>query len=170
MNNRGVTFIEIVVAMVVSATIISLAFGFWGRLNKHVFLGNKENIHQAEAMNLGSLISSQLRKSSAVLAWHDHGITFVEFKSGDTLVYEFYENRLMLNDSIEIGPKHPVFVSAFTVTSPIADKRENKAFLSILTSINDGRGKVYDAESMVTVKMAKEAFDDKYESLSKWNF
>lgn len=170
MNNRGVTFIELIVAMVVSATVISLAFGFWGKLNSHVFKGQQQNIHQAEAMVLAGQISSQLRKSPGVLAWHDHGITFIEYKTGDTLVYEFYENTLELNDSIEVGPKDPVFVCDFTITNPIEESKEGKAFLAVATAINDGRGRVYTAEVMVSVKTIQDAFDDKYESLNKWNF
>ncbi len=170
MNNRGVTFIELVVAMVVGATIISLAFGFWGSLNKQVFSGQKQNIHQAELINLAGKLTSQLRRSPAVLAWHDHGITFIEYKTEDTLVYEFYENTLNLNDTIQVGPKDPVFVSEFTVTTPVDELKPDKALLAIQTAINDGRGNVYSLESMVTVKMAKDAFDDKYESLNKWNF
>lgn len=170
MNRRGVTIIELVVAMVVGATIISLMFGFWGGLNKHVFGGQKQNINQALLMNLSGKITTQLRKSPSVLAWHEHGITLIEYKTGDTLVYEFYENTLNLNDSIQVGPKEPLFVSDFSITSPIDELKEGKAFLAINTSINDGRGRLYSAQSMVTVKMAKDNFDDKYESLSKWNF
>ncbi len=93
---RGATLVELTLAMFISAIVITLTFYAWNQINIHVARGQERTFFRVAGRNLMDRLADDLRRSTALLAHHASGVTFVT-ASGDTANYEFYGRELLRN-------------------------------------------------------------------------
>jgi type II secretory pathway component PulJ len=102
---RGVTLIELVVAMGMSALVVVAVFIGWREMGTRIAHGTRHGIVESEAARLGQTIFDELRRSPKVLAWDDHQVRFVHAIRSDTVTYLFDGRALLRNQKpVQLQP------------------------------------------------------------------
>ncbi len=170
-NNRGVTLIELMVALVMTAIIVSIIFAVWGNFGRHVIIQRRKSVLHAEIRVVLESITSQLRRSPAVLAWHSSGITYVSPNNGDTIVYEFYTDELLKNDAPVILISQDAYISNFSVgESEVSGEMKEVTLLSVAMTVMDEFYNQISLNSQIAVKILGEDEEGDDDELSGWNF
>lgn len=165
----GFTLIELVVAMSMTAIVIGILFVVWNNFNVHVIKQRRKSIMYSEMNRIAKSITSQIRRSPAVLALHSSGITYISPTKGDTIVYEFYANELLKNDKQVPVASQFAHISDFTI-----EKKEERGagsdliLLSITITMSDEFENEVTATSQVAAKV-KDEYESE-ENFSEWNF
>ncbi len=113
---RGATLVELTLAMFISAIVIMLTFYAWNQINIHVARGQEKSFFRLAGRNLVDRLSDDLRRSTALLAHHSSGVTFVT-ASGDTVNYEFYGRELLRNGAPVPLADSAAFITDFHIES-----------------------------------------------------
>jgi prepilin-type N-terminal cleavage/methylation domain-containing protein len=96
-NNKGMTLVELMVAMVVASIALAIVFYMWNTINKHVAVSRYKTQLETETNRLGLLIVNQIRRSPSIIQWNSNRIKMVHHNGSDTLDYYFNESGLLLN-------------------------------------------------------------------------
>ena len=173
LNNKhycpGFTLIELVVAMSMTAIVIGILFVVWNNFNLHVIKQSRKSVMYSEVNRISKSITSQIRRSPAVLPLHSNGITYISPIKSDTIVYEFYANELLKNDLPVPVVSQSAHISEFSI-----EKKEEQGTESDLTllSITIAMSDEFENEATATSQVAAKVKDE-YESeedFSEWNF
>ncbi len=169
--NRGVTLIELMVALAMTAIMVSIIFAVWGNFGRHVIRQRRKSVLHAETRVVLESITSQLRRSPAVLAWHTSGITYVSPTKNDTIVYEFYADELLKNDAPVTLISQDAYITNFSVGEPeVSGEEKELTLLSVAITITDEFNNQISINSQVAVKIPGEDEEGEDEELSGWNF
>lgn len=114
-NQWGVTLLELMIALSLTAIVITTVYFTWNYLNRHVALQKRRSTLQIETNRFMQVVTSKIRRSEAVFEINDHRISFADPDSTDTIIYSFDGTKLTRNDSL-FNPAFPqMFVSDFTI-------------------------------------------------------
>lgn len=168
-NIRGVTIIELCVAMAMTAVIVGVVFAAWNNFNRHVINHRRKSMLHGEIRQISKSIASQVRRSPGVLAWHSNGITYLSPNNNDTIVYEYYADKLLKNDAPVPVISQGAYISDFNVEE-VEQCKENTdvTLLSITTTMADDFSNQMTISSTVAVKVTGDQEEE--EELSGWNF
>lgn len=104
-DSGGVTLIELVVAMGMSALVVIAVFIGWREMGTRIAHGTRHGIVESEAARLGQTIFDELRRSPLVLSWDDHQVRFIHAVSSDTVSYLFDGRALLRNQApVQLQP------------------------------------------------------------------
>jgi len=170
-RNHGMTIIELMVAMAMTAIVVSIIAVVWVNFTRHVVGQRRKSILHAELRQVLEGISTQVRRSTAVLAWHSTGITYVSPNNGDTIVYEYYADELFKNDLPVTFISQDAFVNNFSIDgSDPAEDGSDIILLTISITLADDFGNQAGVRSQVAAKVIDEYAEEEDEELSGWNF
>ncbi len=170
-RNHGMTIIELMVAMAMTAIVVSIIAAVWINFTRHVVEQRRKSILHAELRQVLEGISSQVRRSPAVLACHSTGITYVSPNNGDTIVYEYYADELFKNDLPVTLISKDAFIHNFSIDeSDPAEDGSDIILLTISLTIADDFGNQAGIRSQVAAKVIDVYAEDEDDELSGWNF
>lgn len=136
-SNKGMTLVELMVAMIVASIALVIIFYMWNTINRHVAVSRYKTQLETEANRLGLLIVNQIRKSPSIIQWSSHRIAMVHHNGSDTLDYYFNDSDLLLN-----GNKVNLLVSdtrvsvfGFSDSNEIAGTQGTSLFLVFTLSL-----------------------------------
>ena len=102
-NRNGLTILELIVALSISAAVISVVYYTWNFLNKHIAKHTNSALVSDAADRLAHSIASQIRRSPAILKWDNHSIKLLSAENSDTVTWDFDgENLLRNGDSVQV--------------------------------------------------------------------
>ncbi len=168
-NKNGITLIELIVAMAMTTIIIVIIFATWDNFNRHVFNQRRKSMLNDEIRQITEVLKSHLRRSPEVLAWHSNGITYVSPNNGDTLVYEFYDAELLLNDVSVPIISQKACISDFyieEVDQMVTVENKDLTLLSVRITIEDE----FDNQVTITFDVAAKVAGEQDAELDEWNF
>jgi len=172
-RESGLTLIELCIAMAMTTIIIGIIFATWANFHKHITIQQRKSILYTEARQIADMLQSQIRRSPAVISWHQTGITFISsFDSTagnkDTVIYEYYSEELRKNDK----PVLLISQNARIIDFKIEEDNENQIvenkyakLLSILIIISDNFNNQVEIPFKVAVKIAKQEDEEE-----EWEF
>lgn len=96
--NFGITLVELIVAIVVSGLIVTVAYSSWIFLSRHTSEKKRQTQFRLETENIARSIISKIRRSSKVLYYDESSIVFLAPESKDTVRYSFNEEYLFYNE------------------------------------------------------------------------
>jgi prepilin-type N-terminal cleavage/methylation domain-containing protein len=94
---RGMTIVELMVAIVVSSLVLFTVFYTWNHINAHIAKSKNRTQLEKETDRIGSQIIAQIRKSSEIISWNDSRIEFVNQNGTDTIIYYYTQENLLRN-------------------------------------------------------------------------
>lgn len=150
----GATLVELTLAMFISAIVISLTFYAWNQINIHVARGQERSFFRVAGRRMLDRLSDDLRRSTALLAHHSSGVTFVS-ASGDTLNYEFYGRELLRNGEPVPTADSAAFITDFQIESSEQEQivgGVQDVLLEITLSLENERGYVMKRTVAVAVR------------------
>ncbi len=170
-SRRGTTIIDLIVAIVLTSIVVTIIFALWSNFDRHVVLQRRKSILHAEVRQILKSITSQVRRSPEVLAWHSTGITYVSPNNGDTIVYEYYTDELIKNDVLVTLISQAAYIYDFSIDEidvSGSDEDPELTLLSISLSMADDFTNHVTVNSLVAVKVIGEQVEG--EELTGWNF
>jgi len=167
---RGVTLIELIIAMVMTAALAGIVFVVWNNFNRHIINQNRKSQLQSEVRRFSGALISQIRRSPAVLAWHSSGITYVSPTKGDTVSYEFYADELLKNGSRVPVVSQAAYISEFLLSESAqnAVEQPDLTVLCITMTLSDDFSNDISINACVAAKVVKAG--EGAEQSDSWNF
>jgi hypothetical protein len=95
---NGVTLIELIIALAMTATLTISVYYFWNHINLHTITYTARTQLTSEATRIVSSIVSQVRCAKEIFSFDYNSINFIS-KNGDTLNYRYDGDSLFLNDN-----------------------------------------------------------------------
>lgn len=97
-SKKGVTLIELIVALAMTATLSISVYYFWNHINHHTTTYTDKALFSKEANRIITSIVTQIRSATEIISFDYNTINFIS-KNGDTLAYRYDGDSLFLNDS-----------------------------------------------------------------------
>lgn len=168
-HQRGITLVELTIAVAIATIVIMIVFYAWNSLNKHMGSSKHRTQIETEANRIGDMVSSHIRRSSAVLAWDESSISLINPNGTDTFNYYYRADTLYRN-----GTSLPVLVndakiSSFTINNQNANLpgNENSLLLDISLTLSSPSGD--SASAHFTVQLSGPTQKGTIES-ENWGF
>jgi hypothetical protein len=95
---NGVTLIELIVALAMTASLTITVFYFWNHINRHTIVYTSKAQFSTEVNRIITSIVSQVRSAKEIISFDYNSINFIS-KNGDTLKYRYDGDSLYLNDN-----------------------------------------------------------------------
>jgi type II secretory pathway pseudopilin PulG len=170
-RSRGVTLIELMIAIAGSALVIGAAMYAWSRINTHIARNQRNALLHREAAMITDRIASQLQRTPRVLSWHYYGITYVNPAGGDTIAYEYYGDELLRNDTALSLISGTTRITGFEVDIRKAHGEEALAgsgLVSFAITFEDEFGAVLQVDRQVSARLARQGANS--HDGADWNF
>lgn len=103
-NERGITMIELFVALSLSAIVVSLAFYSWNSISAHISNQRALALFQDEFFHYSRSVATQLRCSAGITDWSSSHIRFLPAHGDCTLVFQCNERGFTRSDTPVIFP------------------------------------------------------------------
>jgi prepilin-type N-terminal cleavage/methylation domain-containing protein len=97
-SKKGVTLIELIVALAMAATLTISVYYFWNNINRHTTTYTDKALFSRDANRIITSIIKQLRSATEIISFDYNTIKFIS-KNGDTLAYRYDGDSLYLNES-----------------------------------------------------------------------
>lgn len=97
-NKRGVTLIEMTVAVILTSIVITIVYASWNRLLFFTSVHKRRNSLQTESSRISDLLITKLHKAETVIRWSSDDILFTVTDPVDTLHYAYNGTSLQCND------------------------------------------------------------------------
>jgi prepilin-type N-terminal cleavage/methylation domain-containing protein len=164
-SRNGFTLVELVVAMVISGIVITMALVSWAFISRHTTLTRRTSEFRAQAEQASFIVVNGVRTSEKVLSFDRSAITFVAAKSGDTVSYSFANDSLRKNGTPVRFVQDNVAVVKFLVekneaaSAPSAGQlaapdEPRDMVLTITLGVRDRAGALSEIPSEVKVRFA----------------
>lgn len=170
-GSRGVTLIELAVAISMSAIVVGVVFYAWNTINIHIINNSRKAVFEVEARRIAGSIVSQIRRSPEVISWHSNGITYISPDAGDTVTYEFFNQELKRNDTMLVNIAQKARITDFRIEpeeSGTPSEGHFDVLLHVMLSMEDDFDNRTDIRMDVAVKRPEE--EDNKEGRDGWNF
>ena len=175
----GLTLIELVVALVISGIVISLAMFSWTFISRHTTLQKRKSAFYAQTEQAAALIANDIRTSPHVLLFDDKAITLVARNNGDTLTYRLDGDTLRKNDAAVRYFSEGATVARFSIerdktwpapaVGPPGSPPEPQDMVLIITlRTRDRTGLTSEIRSSVKIRYAEE--EENVNNKFKWNY
>lgn len=155
--------------MAMTTVIIVIIFATWNNFNRHVFNQRRKSVLNGELRQITVVLKSHIRRSPSVIAWHSSGITYVSPNDGDTIVYEFYNEELLRNDTPVPILSQKAFVSEFYIEESDQTGVIENAELTLLSfrvTLEDE----FDNQITIPFDIAAKVAGEQEKDLDEWNF
>ena len=119
-TDRGLTLIELIIALSLAATLIASVYYFWTFLNRHTYTHTQNAQLTVESHRIVNTLLTHLQRASTILSFDISSIQFVTSR-GDTLHYSFDGDSLRINEIPLLIINKGTAVAEFK----IADMNEN---------------------------------------------
>jgi len=96
-NTAGVTLLELMAVISISAIVFTLVFSSWNYLNKHIYHYESKGDLRNETSRIAEEITLKLRRTPGVLYFTPNSLTLLDQNGSDTLEYEFDGERFTRN-------------------------------------------------------------------------
>jgi len=168
-NVSGISLIELLIAITISTTVISLVFVAWQSVARHVTVNRRKTVLDVETQNLGKKIVTNLRKSTRIIDWHENKVVYVTPPPADTVTIEFFAEILTFNDSIHRFVSQTAFVSnlSFTQVSDNQAEGVTDMLLAINLTVEDDFFNKSEYNYQVKVKGPATEYESEDDG---WNF
>jgi Tfp pilus assembly protein PilE len=87
LRHRGVTLIELAVAMMSASILISIVFFTWNQITRSTTIRQRRTALQSECSRVARLITGQIQKADAVLQYDRNSIRLVTREAKDTVTF-----------------------------------------------------------------------------------
>lgn len=95
---KGVTLIELTVALVLTSIITGIIYMTWNHITLHIEVQKKRASLHGECIRISQQINHQLHTAASVIKWDPHSVTFTTANKSDTLTYSFDGTTLTCNN------------------------------------------------------------------------
>ncbi|MBN1984307.1 MAG: type II secretion system protein [Chitinivibrionales bacterium] len=172
LSDRGFTLLELIVVMVMTSILTGTIFFAGQGFNRHVIRQNRKAMMHHELRMLSQSMASQLRRSPAVLAWHQRGITYVSPVAKDTVVFDFSSGQFLRNDTLVPVISTFASITDFTIESDMPSVQPpSNAALTLLRITITLSNTFLESYSMTTCTAAKVIKTEQSETdTDLWNF
>lgn len=139
-SKAGVTLIELIVALAMTATLTTSVYYFWNHINRHTTINTDKALFSKEANRIITSIVTQIRNSREVLSFDYNTINFIS-NNGDTLVYRYDGDSLFLNESSISIISRNARIAQFEIKdlNEAASTETRLAYLEITLSMISGK-------------------------------
>jgi prepilin-type N-terminal cleavage/methylation domain-containing protein len=96
-SHKGITLLELIVAISLSAVVLAAIFFAWRFIERHTVVQSRKAVFYSEADRISRSVTEEIRKCKLVTAFSGHSITFIKNPSGDTIRYDFESLQLTRN-------------------------------------------------------------------------
>lgn len=99
MHCRGVTLVELLAAMAISAIVIGLVFYSWQSFERYTIKNNQRSEFLSEVDRIAQNVTASVTRSSQVYIWDEHSIVCAGTREADadTLHYAVIDSMLSCN-------------------------------------------------------------------------
>lgn len=97
--SKGLTILELIVVISISAIVLTLVLSSWNYLNRHVSHQESKALFRDETARILDEIANSLRRTSGVLETTNNSVKLLEREGSDTLEYYFDGENLAKNGS-----------------------------------------------------------------------
>ncbi len=161
LGRGGVTLLELIVAIAVSAIAVGMIFQTWTSLSRHMHANERRSNLRVSADRISETLAMELRRSHAVVAWGSNGITF-ETVAGDTVRYEHNGMTLVRNGSPVHVSSPGGYVGTFDVTraedaGQLVDREQERVLLRVDLTVEDSLENTAGAQVEVSVRLVSGA-------------
>jgi len=102
LHNRGFTLVELVIAIVMTALVVTSALYAWQSVAKHTTNERRKSILESELDAYARALVMQIRQSPRVLGYDENSISFVSAATGNACEYRF-TNDTLYQDGIPVA-------------------------------------------------------------------
>jgi len=163
-NKKGLTLLELIVTISISAIVLTLALSSWNYLNQHVAHQENKGIIRDETSRIAEELLLRLRRTPGVLQFTPTSVTLLSHNSSDTLEYAFNGSDLIRNGTpMQLGV-HGGNITSFFINNKTAETLEY-LLLEITISSRDSRNNYDTSRFVVNVKNGSAVSID-----SDWEF
>ena len=147
--HKGVTLLELLVAISLSAIILAGVFYAWRFIEQHTIVQSRKAVFYSEANRISQSIAGEIRKCRQVIMVSDHSIVFTKNPSGDTVNFEFQGSQLTRNGApVSINAPASRFADFLVLKNQESYNDKNAdLLLDIIIGIADNFG---DSSSITT--------------------
>jgi len=168
--SRGVTLVELVVALSISGIVISLVMFSWTFVARHTETQKRKAQFHAQSELVASIVANDVRRASQVISFNENSITLVA-PTGDTVSYCLRNDSLIKNDSIPQPISDNAKVTKFSVeaegqASTTSSGAQN-AMLDITLGTQDISGIASEIRNRVNVQLSS---DSAGRAERSWNY
>ena len=96
-NNRGITLIELSVAVILTSIVITIVYASWNHLVFYTSLQKRRSSLQTECSRISDLLIMKLHHAETIIRWSSDDIQFTVTDPADTLHYSFDGSSLNCN-------------------------------------------------------------------------
>jgi prepilin-type N-terminal cleavage/methylation domain-containing protein len=174
-NARGVTLVELIVALVISGIVISLAMFSWTYLSRHTTLTKRKHLFYSQTELTAAIIANDVRRSPQIILFTENAVSYIDGRSGDTVVYKFDGDTLRKNDTAVQFVSEGAKVIKFSVEKDEASSGAKPGYLNqsqdivllITLGMQDRAGTTSEIPNKVKVRYI-EGGEEVIKS--RWNF
>lgn len=95
-SRKGVTLLELIVALSMTSVVLGMIFFSWNYINKHIAV-QKTRTEMNNGLNMLSQgIISGIKRSRGIIGVNEHEIELLS--DDDTVIYKFDNDRILIND------------------------------------------------------------------------
>ncbi|MBD3344590.1 MAG: prepilin-type N-terminal cleavage/methylation domain-containing protein [Chitinivibrionales bacterium] len=159
---RGVTLLELMVAIAVSGLIVTIVYTSWAFISRHTASNKKQTQFRVETENAARRILSQIRRSSRVLYFDETSVAFITPSSGDTGRYVYDGETLLYNGDSLSFLSADIFVTDFLVEKEEEDDltATSDILLKVYFRFEDNRGNESIFELQTMAHYSQEVADE----------
>lgn len=103
---KGVTVLELTVAVVLTSILVSIVYYTWNQINLHTTVQKRKAALHTECIRISRQITDRLRGARKVLKWDTDDISFVGASGSDTCSIAFRVPSLSVDDA-PVRPQLP---------------------------------------------------------------
>lgn len=175
-SRRGLTLIELSVALFIGGVVISLVLFSWGFVARHTLLQKRKSAFYTQTELAASIIANEIRTSPRVLFFDNGAVTFIASRGGDTVTYRFSSDSLRKNGSALPPAMEGSKVTQFSVEKdkasppaiPLTQKSEPQDIVLVITlGMQDRTGISSVIKNRVTIRYEE---DQDISFKNKWNY
>ncbi|MBN1309429.1 MAG: hypothetical protein JXA18_16030 [Chitinispirillaceae bacterium] len=115
----GVTLLDLTVAIVLTAIVVSIVYAAWTQINRHTLTHQRRTALRGECSRVAEALSRRLRRAEEVLAWDRTSIRFILSGLHDTVTYSYN------GETLEVNGRPLAFIAAGTSVNAFSIENQN---------------------------------------------
>lgn len=128
-DRRGITLIELTIAMVSASILISIVFFTWNHINRSTMLQQRRTALQSECSRVARLITGQIQKADAVLRYDRNSIRLATQEAKDTITFSYDGSSIERNDTTLSFTLPNITVAEFSFENQNSEHDEAQPYL-----------------------------------------
>jgi len=158
-GSRGVTLIELTVAVVLSTFVAASVFFTWNHLNRYTAVQKHRTALQAESNRIVNQITAQLRRSEHIIRFDRSSLEFTVNNPVDTISYVLTNRALNCNGTPLSYTVPGIAVDDFSIENTNSAQENESYLFNIALRLVHFSGDTASATATVFVKRHPETVD-----------